>query len=378
MDARRGRAPSLGEWPAGRRRRASGTASPRPATSRVVRSRTGSTHRGRAAPGRTGSRRPASGCSTPGSSGHARCSTTRCSPSGTRCSSRRWRRPRRCSGALTGYRPRSPTVSSCSASCAAATAAGTAAGRPTALRRLATTRSPPTTPRSSRLHRLAELTGAGALDRCRAARRPTPCSTSSGTSTTAGCSRPPTTAKQLVARQKDLLDNATPSANSTAADALTRLAALTGEQRYANHADRILQLLGTVIAPGPGRSLERRCSAIETRGRGITEVAIVGDRPDLVRVAQVVCSGPTSCSPGASVTTRRCGTNAADGLAYVCRDYACEAPQDTAGGLLRAAHWAASSRTAHQPPRWMISFGRRRDRPVLVPVALGRLARRAG
>jgi uncharacterized protein len=49
--------------------------------------------------------------------------------------------------------------------------------------------------------------------------------------------------EHLVVRQKDLMDDATPSANSTAAMALVRLGALTGEQRYANHADRILQLL---------------------------------------------------------------------------------------------------------------------------------------
>ncbi|HSP30171.1 MAG TPA: thioredoxin domain-containing protein, partial [Ilumatobacteraceae bacterium] len=49
-------------------------------------------------------------------------------------------------------------------------------------------------------------------------------------------------AEALVVRQKDLVDGATPSANSTAAIALFRLAALTGEQRYANQADRILQL----------------------------------------------------------------------------------------------------------------------------------------
>lgn len=49
--------------------------------------------------------------------------------------------------------------------------------------------------------------------------------------------------EQLIVRQKDLMDNATPSANSTAAFALYRLAALTGEERYSQHADQISQLL---------------------------------------------------------------------------------------------------------------------------------------
>ncbi len=91
----------------------------------------------------------------------------------------------------------------------------------------------------------------------------------------------------LVVRQKDLLDNATPSANSSAAHGLMRLAALTGEQRYQNHADRILQLLGTVIEQAPGGA-SNALSAIETRHRGLVELAIVGDAPDLVRVAHLL------------------------------------------------------------------------------------------
>ena len=58
-------------------------------------------------------------------------------------------------------------------------------------------------------------------------------------------------AEALIVRQKDLLDNATPSANSLAADGLLRLAALTGEQRYRHQAEQILQLVGGVVARRP-------------------------------------------------------------------------------------------------------------------------------
>jgi hypothetical protein len=139
--------------------------------------------------------------------------------------------------------------------------------------------------------------------------------------------------EQLVARQKDILDNATPSANSTAANALTRVAALTGEMRYANHADRIYQLLGTVIGQAPG-GVSNALLGIETRSRGVTEVAIVGDRPDLVRLVHslfrpdvVLAWGEPFDSPLWRERT--------DGMAYVCRDYACEAPQETAEGFFR-------------------------------------------
>src|SRR5205823_5995036 len=50
-------------------------------------------------------------------------------------------------------------------------------------------------------------------------------------------------AERLISRAKDVLDGATPSANSLAAVALARLGALTGEGRYTERAEAIIQLL---------------------------------------------------------------------------------------------------------------------------------------
>ncbi|MEY2455290.1 MAG: uncharacterized protein QOK06_384, partial [Acidimicrobiaceae bacterium] len=55
----------------------------------------------------------------------------------------------------------------------------------------------------------------------------------------------------LVARPKDLLDNATPSANSMAAAGLLRLAGLTGVDRYQQRGEAILRLLGPVAGRHP-------------------------------------------------------------------------------------------------------------------------------
>jgi uncharacterized protein YyaL (SSP411 family) len=131
-------------------------------------------------------------------------------------------------------------------------------------------------------------------------------------------------AEALVVRQKDLVDNATPSANSMAADGLMRLAALTGEQRYANHADRILQLLATVIEQQPGAA-SNAVLAIETRARGYTELAVVGDVPELVRIAQMVWRPDVVLAWGEPFASplwegRR------EGFAYLCRNYVCQAP----------------------------------------------------
>jgi uncharacterized protein YyaL (SSP411 family) len=141
----------------------------------------------------------------------------------------------------------------------------------------------------------------------------------------------PDDGERLIARQKDLFDNATPSANSTAAVALCRLAALTDEQRYANHADRILQLLGPMVPKGAS-GFTNALTALSLRTRGISEVVVAGDRPDLLLVVRerwrpdaVVAWGERIDSP--------LWEGRVDGQAYVCRNFACQAPQSTPEGL---------------------------------------------
>jgi len=138
-------------------------------------------------------------------------------------------------------------------------------------------------------------------------------------------------AEALVVRQKDLTDGATPSANSTAAIALFRLAALTGEQRYANQADRILQLLAAAVEKAPGQ-YSNALVATDLRRRGLTEVVIVGERPDLVRLAQSVWRPDTVLAWGEPYDSPL-WTDRAEGFGYVCRNHACELPQDTLQGF---------------------------------------------
>jgi uncharacterized protein YyaL (SSP411 family) len=128
----------------------------------------------------------------------------------------------------------------------------------------------------------------------------------------------------LVVRQKDLVDNAVPATNSTAALALVRLGALTGENRYANHADRIFALLAPVVADQP-IAFAQLLSGLDLRLGGTTEIAVVGDRDDLVRAAHdrylpraVLAWGEPYDSPLWEFRD--------DGSAYVCESYACRQP----------------------------------------------------
>ena len=120
------------------------------------------------------------------------------------------------------------------------------------------------------------------------------------------------------------MDNATPSANSTAAFALYRLAALTGEERYTQHADQILQLL-THIATSAPTAFGNLLSAAHLRHRGVVEVAITGNRPDLV--AQLHTQWlPTVVSAWGERYDSPIWHDRKDDLAYVCRQYTCMAP----------------------------------------------------
>jgi len=136
----------------------------------------------------------------------------------------------------------------------------------------------------------------------------------------------PDDGEQLVARQKELLDNATPSANSTAAVALARLGALTGEARYANHADQIIRLLARAIPQSPS-AFSQALTAIATRLAGATEIVITGDRRDLLAEVRrhwlpdaVVAWGEPYDSP--------LWRDRPNGFAFVCRDHVCQLPAE--------------------------------------------------
>ncbi|MGI8755437.1 MAG: thioredoxin domain-containing protein [Acidimicrobiales bacterium] len=139
-------------------------------------------------------------------------------------------------------------------------------------------------------------------------------------------------AERLVARTKDLTDNATPSANSTAALALLRLAALTGEGRYRSHAEEAVAGVVGVAAKHPS-AFAHLLAAVDLLVHGINEVAVVGDAPALVLAVQtrflpgaVLAWGEPYPSP---LWERR-----SEGHAYVCRNFTCAAPVDDPDALV--------------------------------------------
>ena len=138
--------------------------------------------------------------------------------------------------------------------------------------------------------------------------------------------------EQLITRQKDLMDNATPGANSMAANALYRLSALTGERRYHEHANRILQLVGNVISQAPS-AFSHMLAAIQIAHIGMYEVVIVGDRPDLVTAVHATWQ-PNAVLAWGEWFDSPLWEGRTDGNAYVCENFTCQLPVTTAEDLL--------------------------------------------
>ena len=128
----------------------------------------------------------------------------------------------------------------------------------------------------------------------------------------------------LIVRQKDLLDNATPSANSVTAVALYRLAAITGERRFRNHADQTLRLLGRVTSQAPSAA-GHALAAVEMQAVGLAEIVITGDRPDLVAEVHGMWL-PNAVFAWGEPMVSPLWEGRAEGFAHVCRDFSCELP----------------------------------------------------
>ena len=130
--------------------------------------------------------------------------------------------------------------------------------------------------------------------------------------------------EQLIARQKDLMDNPIPSANSLAAVALLRLGALTGIERYRQRAEAMVRALGPLAATHPS-AFPHLLQAVDLVANGVTEVVVAGDRPDLVGAVRqqwrpdvVLAWGERYDSP--------LWEGREDGRAYVCRNFTCRLP----------------------------------------------------
>ncbi len=149
-------------------------------------------------------------------------------------------------------------------------------------------------------------------------------------------------AESLIIRPQDFFDNATPSENSLAADALLRLAAVTGDDRHAADTRRMLAMLGPAMTQYP-TSFGMLLGAYERALTPPVEVAIVG--PDIalrtVWARRVTAHGVGVRSPEGrdAALSPLLADRPYDGstsTAYVCEHFTCRAPVRDAAALTGA------------------------------------------
>jgi uncharacterized protein len=140
----------------------------------------------------------------------------------------------------------------------------------------------------------------------------------------------------LIARRKDLDDAPIPSGGSSAALGLLRLAALTGEHRYEQHALGVLRLVHE-LAPRHPTAFGHLLQAIDFYVSPTREVAIVGPAgPTRAALERVVRERPrprlvlagAEAGEQDTVVALLAGRTTVDGrpAAYVCERFACQRP----------------------------------------------------
>ncbi len=146
--------------------------------------------------------------------------------------------------------------------------------------------------------------------------------------------------EELIARRKEVGDHPIPSGNSSAALGLLRLAALTGERRYAEWAEGVFALFGKPAVEHPD-AFAHMLRALDFRLSPSREVALTGD--DLAELATVVrerhrphlvlAGGPEGSEEPPLLAAR----TAIDGrsAAYVCENFSCQLPVTDPGELRR-------------------------------------------
>jgi uncharacterized protein YyaL (SSP411 family) len=147
--------------------------------------------------------------------------------------------------------------------------------------------------------------------------------------------------EQLPVRRKDLEDSPIPSGNSAAAFALLRLALLSGERKYEQHAVGVLRLMYQLAARHP-QAFGHLLQAADFYLAPVHEVAIVGPQGESQELARVVRSDfrPHIVLAGGAAdgVPLLQGREPIDGhaAAYVCERFVCQAPVTTPSELAAA------------------------------------------
>ncbi|MBC7901724.1 MAG: thioredoxin domain-containing protein [Saprospiraceae bacterium] len=140
--------------------------------------------------------------------------------------------------------------------------------------------------------------------------------------------------EELLVRNKDFYDNATPAGNSVAADVLQKLAKLLGDDKNERFASTVLRLIAPQISRHP-QGFGRALSAIEFNLAAVKEIVIIrGNGNELEREVWseylpnkvvVLSSGPNADAGQIPLLADRKMING-KATAYVCENFVCQRP----------------------------------------------------
>ena len=145
--------------------------------------------------------------------------------------------------------------------------------------------------------------------------------------------------EELIVRNKDFYDNATPSGNSAAADVLLRLSKFYGDEKYERFARTVLRLAASQLKRYP-QGFGRTLAAIEFYNARVKEIVVLGEsgneleaavtRTYLPNAVIAVASKPMTGLPLAADKQISNGVP----TAYVCENFVCQRPVTDPQSLL--------------------------------------------
>ena len=146
--------------------------------------------------------------------------------------------------------------------------------------------------------------------------------------------------EELIVRNKDFTDNATPSGNSVAADVMLKLSKITGNERYERYATKVLALIASQARRYP-QGFGRALAAMEFAIAPVKEIVLVNDTK--VDLANEVWSQylPSKVVVNLNEDLKRDDLPLLEGrtsinggpTAYVCESFVCSRPVTTAEEL---------------------------------------------
>ncbi len=156
--------------------------------------------------------------------------------------------------------------------------------------------------------------------------------------------------EELIVRNKDFYDNATPSGNSVAADVLLRFAKLLGDDKYERYAVTVLRLIASQLRRYP-QGFGRALSAMEFLLSATKEIAVIGPKGNdlgreilgkyLPNSVVVLSTEPETDSAVIPLLKDR-GMTDGKPTAYVCEAFVCQRPVTTVAEFVEMLNEKAS------------------------------------